>query len=113
MSYCNFPEEHEREGRQDFERRGRYGYDYEKYNDHFNDCNESYTKGFDSARREEDRRQEDREMEERQEREEMNRQRQQQEMNEQRENEFFFQQQYYDERQAKQYRFEQPDDLPF
>ena len=54
--YCNNPEEHRREGRQDFERRGYY--DHEQYNQPFDECSRHYTEGYDQARREEEYRQE-------------------------------------------------------
>jgi len=65
---CNWPDEHKREGREDFDRYGRYGYDSFKYDDPFNDCNQAYTDGFNEARREEERREERREEERQEER---------------------------------------------
>lgn len=66
MSYgwCDNEDEHKWEGRDDFERRGPYGYDSEKYHDHWNDCNSAYRDGFDQARRDDERRREEREREE-------------------------------------------------
>lgn len=54
MSYwnCDNPCEHKRQGERDFERKGSYGYDSHKYNDHWDDCNKAYKDGFDEARRE-------------------------------------------------------------
>ncbi len=65
MSYgwCDNPREHKREGERDFERHGRYGYDTEKYHDHWNDCNKAYQDGFNEARREQERREERRDEE--------------------------------------------------
>ena len=75
MSYysCSYPEDHKREGRDDFDRYGRYGYDMMKYDDPINDCHRAYTDGFNEARREEERREERRE-EERQEEQRQERQ---------------------------------------
>lgn len=65
MSYfsCSCPDEHKREGRNDFDRYGRRGYDSFKYNDPFDDCHRAYTDGFNDAKREEERREEIREEE--------------------------------------------------
>jgi len=61
MSYfsCENPNEHKREGEEDFNRRGSYGYDSQKYHDEQDDCNRAYTDGFDEARRADERRQEE------------------------------------------------------
>lgn len=64
---CSWPDEHKREGRDDFDRYGRYGYDSFKYEDPFDDCNRAYTDGFNEARREDERREERREEERREE----------------------------------------------
>lgn len=54
--------EHEREGRDDFRRRGSYGYDHQKYWDRNVDaCAEAYMRGFDAERRDDERRREERE----------------------------------------------------
>src|SRR5688572_14756493 len=65
MSWCYNEDEHKREGREDFERRGRYGYDHERYDDRRDDCARAYNDGFDEARRAEERREEYRAEEER------------------------------------------------
>lgn len=87
---CRHPDEHLREGREDFERNGRYGYDSFKYGDSFSDCNKAYTDGFNDARREDDRREERRE-EERQEdrREEMRQQERREARMQQEEDEYY------------------------
>lgn len=56
--WCDNPSDHRREGERDYERGGRYGYDSQQYNDHWNDCSKFYREGFDEARREDERRQE-------------------------------------------------------
>jgi len=56
FGYCYNEREHRDEGRRDFERH--HYPDREKYRDHFNDCNEAYTEGYDEARRESERREE-------------------------------------------------------
>lgn len=56
--WCDNPRGHRREGERDYERGGRYGYDSQRYNDHWNDCSKYYREGFDEARREDERRQE-------------------------------------------------------
>ena len=61
--FCYDHWDHEREGRRDFEHRGPYGYDREKYRDHWDACNEAYTHGFDEAAREERRAQDRRDAE--------------------------------------------------
>lgn len=40
MSFCNNENDHRREGRDDYERRGRY--DHEMYHDRWNDCSRHY-----------------------------------------------------------------------
>lgn len=84
-SYCDNERDHQREGEKDFDNRGRYGYDSQRYQNHVDACDEAYTKGFDSARREDDRRQEMREEEEAQERQEMMRHRERDEMEQEQE----------------------------
>ena len=64
--WCDNPREHERDGRSDFERHGRYGYDHQHYQGH-GDCDKHYTRGFDEAKREHERIEEQREEEQRQE----------------------------------------------
>lgn len=118
--FCNNSDEHKREGREDFERRGRYGYDREKYDDPWNDCNKAYTDGFDDARREADRREEIRQEDEARERRQMRDARERREMIEEQENNYYDQQwidQEY-ERQIQQHieQHDEPtetDDLPF
>jgi len=53
--WCDNPRKHRREGERDYERGGRYGYDSQQYNDHWDDCAKHYREGFDEARREESR----------------------------------------------------------
>lgn len=122
MSYysCRRPDDHLREGREDFERHGRYGYDSFKYDDPFDDCNKAYTDGFNEARREDERREERRE-EERREEQRYERQRveakRQREQDEEDEEDYWArqyqpepQQQYPEPQQEQRY----PDDgLPF
>ena len=59
-------EEAKRDGRRDFEQRGRYGYDNFRYDEYGNAEQRAYKESFDEARREEEYREEQRE-EERQE----------------------------------------------
>ena len=99
MSYwnCDNPRDHERDGERDFERGGRYGYNPEKYNDFWDDCNKAYRDGFDAARREQDRRDELREEQEAEQRAEAHRVRGQEEL------EFYWaEQQAYAEYEAEQ-----------
>lgn len=56
--FCTDDYDHKRQAQRDFERRGPYGYDRDRYRDPFDDCNRVYTKEFDRLRHEEDRRQE-------------------------------------------------------
>lgn len=113
MSYfsCNWPDDHKKEGREDFERRGRYGYDSFKYDDPFNDCNRAYTDGFNEARREDDlreeRREEDRREEQRYERQQSERRRM---MRDQEEEEY---DRYVEADHPNQSQPAPKDDLPF
>lgn len=118
--FCRNPEDHEREGRNDYERKG-YA-DSWKYNDHFNDCNMAYTKGYDEAERAEERRREIREEENRQEQhaEQRRRERQQQMEEIQNQNwEYNEQQRQYQVEMEAEYGKQEPpqqfpdDDLPF
>lgn len=104
--YCNNEREHEEEGRRDFRDRGRYGYDYDRYNDQSDDCNRYYANGFDEARRENERREERRLEEQREEMEAMQRERFR------RENEFFEQQQYWEQEERSQYDQTQQEHIP-
>lgn len=61
-SWCNNPEDHRREGQNDFERRGRP--DQEKYRNSLDACDDEYTRGFDEARRNQEREEMRREEEE-------------------------------------------------
>jgi hypothetical protein len=63
-SYCDNEREHEDEGRRDFERRGRFGYDDDRYHNDGDACDQAYSRGFDEERRREDRRREEREEQE-------------------------------------------------
>lgn len=111
---CNYPDEHKREGREDYDRYGRYGYDREKYDDRWNDCNKAYTDGFNERREEEDRRQERYEQEQREERRQMVEARERREMQQAEEDAYwdsiFYQQEPQHPEPPQQ---EQPDDLPF
>lgn len=113
--YCNNSDEHKREGRQDFERHGRYGYDSWKYDDPFNDCNKAYRDGFNEARREEERREERRQEEAREERMMMQRDRDRRDRLQSEEDDYWA----MIEEQAQQERQQEPeqeypvDDLPF
>jgi hypothetical protein len=114
--YCNNSDEHKREGREDFERRGRYGYDSWKYDDPFNDCNKAYTDGFNEARREEERREERRQEEAAQERREMQQARDRRESREQEENDYWDmieEQRRYEQQQPQPEQQYPEDDLPF
>jgi hypothetical protein len=90
--WCDDPYEERRDARDDFERRGRYGYDRERYGDRSDACNEEYTREFDRLRREDDRRQE--EQREQEEREHARQQRARHEEQEQEEALYYQQQQY-------------------
>ena len=109
MSYfsCNRPDDHKREGRDDFERRGRYGYDSFKYEDPFDDCNRAYTDGFNEARREDERREEHRM--------ERNARERRQYLRDQEED--YYNQMYYEQQEPpppERNQIDQPkDDLPF
>lgn len=121
--FCNNSDEHKREGREDFQRHGRYGYDREKYDDPWNDCNKAYTDGFDDARREADRREEQRQEEEARERRQMRDARERRELQESMEEEFYAQQYAHNvdeeyEKQIQQHidQHDEPietEDLPF
>lgn len=65
--WCDDEYEHRREARRDFEYRGRYGYDRDRYGDRWDDCNRAYTEEFDRLRRDDDLRREEREDEQRRE----------------------------------------------
>lgn len=108
MSYwCDNPQEHRREGGRDFERRGRYGYDSQKYSDSWDDCSKYYREGFDEARREHDRRDEQREEEEAAHRRAEHRRREQRELERQQEEEYYEQQR----QQAEQYPEQPPEEF--
>ena len=50
MSWCDKEQDHEREGRRDFERKGRYGMDRELYRErYYDDCAKAYVRGFDEV----------------------------------------------------------------
>lgn len=71
---CDNPDEHKREGEEDFRRSGSWGYDSQKFLDQSDDCNRAYTDGFYEARRADERRQEERAEEEAEERRQYERQ---------------------------------------
>jgi hypothetical protein len=59
--WCNNEREHEDEGRRDYDRRGVLGYDQQRYfNRYWDACDDAYMRGFEQARRDEDRRREER-----------------------------------------------------
>ncbi len=111
--FCHNSDEHKKEGREDFERHGRYGYDHWKYDDHFNDCNKAYTDGFNEARREEERREERRQEEEAEERRQYQRQKEHREMMQAEEDAYWEQ---VEQQQEPEQQFPEnylPPDLPF
>jgi len=56
---CHNPDEHKKEGEDDFQRHGSWGYDQQKYRNDHDDCDRAYTDGFNEAKcRDERRRQE-------------------------------------------------------
>jgi len=99
MSYfsCHNPEEHKREGGEDYERRGSWGYDSQKYRDESDDCNRAYTDGFDEARRADERRQEEHAQEEAEERRQYERQ-----MEIRQQEEYEYEQQLYEQNQKRE-----------
>lgn len=105
--FCSNSDEHKREGREDYNRYGRYGYDSEKYHDHWSDCNRAYRDGFDEEIRRDDQRREEREREERIERQQMREARERREMREA-EEEYLYQQDFEQEPPPQM-----PEELPF
>lgn len=102
--WCDNPREHQREGHRDYERGGRHGYDSRQYNDHFDDCAKEYRKGFDEARREDERREELREEMRRQEAAEERRIREWRQREREREEQM--EEEYYQQQSGQQYEWE-------